>query len=261
MLIAFFHDRFVKDLLPEVAAWQLGGGFAAFRIQRVGIAAARELFLPGRREAVAQFFPGFRAGALGERAMQDSALAATGPAGAPAAPVSPAMPGCGMSLQPRCALARRESVADRQTTVQRDHDSFHGRRWPAPGCARHVIPAQRGGALGIGGDDGASGAAAWACFPALGQTLGSRLRAGPARPVAIRARRGRTAPTPVAASLIRAGRRPAGATLAAMACARSASPRGGSGCAAASRARAGPGRILPEHGAIGHGQSVCGSIA
>ena len=71
MLVAFFHHRFVKDLLLEVSAGQLDGGDAAVGAQRVGVAAPRKFFLPRSGETVAKFFPGLGAGALGQRAVQE----------------------------------------------------------------------------------------------------------------------------------------------------------------------------------------------
>ena len=71
MFVALFHHGFVEDLLLQVATGEFDGGFAASRAQRIGVAAARQGFFTGGGEAVAQFFPRVRAGALGQCAMQE----------------------------------------------------------------------------------------------------------------------------------------------------------------------------------------------
>ena len=59
VFVALFDHRLVEDLLAQVAARQLGGGFAARRAQSVDVTQAGAVFVAGLGVAVAELFPGF----------------------------------------------------------------------------------------------------------------------------------------------------------------------------------------------------------
>ena len=71
MRVAFFHDGFVVDGLLHVAHGELRGRFAAFRLQRVGVALLGRCGVAGVGEARAQLLPSVGARALRDRAMQE----------------------------------------------------------------------------------------------------------------------------------------------------------------------------------------------
>ena len=56
MRVAFFHDGFVVDGLLHVAHGELRGRFAAFRLQRVGVALLGRCGVAGVCEAHAQWY-------------------------------------------------------------------------------------------------------------------------------------------------------------------------------------------------------------